>query len=106
MDETLEKSFIILDEAQNTSHQQMKMFLTRMGIGSKIIITADPDQIDLSNSSASCLTQITTILTEIERIVFIKLTTKDVVRHTLVPKIIDAYKRFEQKNSSSQKLKP
>ena len=93
---TLEQSFIILDEAQNASYLQMKMLLTRMGIRSKIIITADPSQVDLSNTSTSCLPQIPFILAGIPKITFVELTTKDVVRHALMPKIIKAYKKFEK----------
>jgi phosphate starvation-inducible PhoH-like protein len=95
---TLDDSFIILDEAQNTTAEQMKMFLTRLGFGSKAVITGDITQIDLPRGRFSGLKQIEQILTGIEGIAFIHLTDQDVVRHPLVQKIIRAYEGFEQGN--------
>ncbi len=93
---TLNDSFIILDEAQNTSPEQMKMFLTRFGFGSKVIVTGDITQIDLPRGQVSGLVVIEKILTDIESISFIRLTAKDVVRHKLVQKIVEAYKKFDE----------
>ncbi|MBM3707895.1 MAG: phosphate starvation-inducible protein PhoH [Actinobacteria bacterium] len=92
---TLNDSFIILDEAQNASPEQMKMFLTRLGFGSKIVITGDITQIDLPAERVSGLVQVRKILKEIPQIEFVYLTSKDVVRHLLVQKIVDAYKVYE-----------
>ncbi|MDR3116880.1 MAG: PhoH family protein [Bifidobacteriaceae bacterium] len=88
---TLNNSFIILDEAQNTSNEQMKMFLTRLGEASKMVVTGDLTQIDLLKPSASGLIKASKILKNIEGISVINLTAKDVVRHKLVSKIIKAY---------------
>jgi phosphate starvation-inducible PhoH-like protein len=96
---TLNDAFVILDEAQNTSFNQMKMFLTRLGLNSKAIITGDVTQIDLPDSDASGLVQIQNILTDIEGIKFCYLTDKDVVRHRLVREIIKAYTHFENRNN-------
>lgn len=93
---TLNDSFIILDEAQNTSPEQMKMFLTRLGFGSKIVITGDITQTDLPKGEHSGLIVVQDILAGIESISFIHLTARDVVRHRLVQKIVEAYKRFEE----------
>ncbi|MEZ5359913.1 MAG: PhoH family protein [Candidatus Zixiibacteriota bacterium] len=92
---TLNHSFVILDEAQNTTMAQMKMFLTRLGEGSKAIITGDITQIDLDQRTPSGLVRIQKILTGIKGIEFIYLTSKDVVRHRLVQDIINAYARIE-----------
>lgn len=92
---TLNNSFIILDEAQNTTSEQIKMFLTRLGFESKIIITGDITQIDLEKKSASGLVQIQSILKNIEEICFIYFTECDVVRHNLVQKIVKAYEKYE-----------
>ena len=92
---TLDNSFIILDEAQNTTPEQMKMFLTRMGFGSKVVVTGDITQIDLKANQESGLIHAYHILNQIEEIAFITLDSRDVVRHPLVQKIIDAY---EDKN--------
>ncbi|MGV9582844.1 PhoH family protein [Nocardia farcinica] len=92
---TLNDSFIILDEAQNTTAEQMKMFLTRLGFGSKIVVTGDVTQVDLPSGARSGLRAATEILTEIEDIHFAELTSSDVVRHRLVSDIVDAYDRFE-----------
>jgi phosphate starvation-inducible protein PhoH and related proteins len=93
---TLDDSFIILDEAQNTTAEQMKMFLTRMGFGSRAVITGDITQIDLPRGRFSGLAQIQAILNNVQGISFIHLTDQDVVRHPLVQKIIRAYEEYEQ----------
>ncbi|WDV44525.1 PhoH family protein [Clostridiaceae bacterium M8S5] len=94
---TLDSAFVILDEAQNTTSEQMKMFLTRLGFGSKAVITGDITQIDLPNGKTSGLKQITKILKGVEGIDFITLSKSDVVRHQLVKRIIEAYEKFEDK---------
>ena len=94
---TLDDSFIILDEAQNTSREQMKMFLTRIGFGSKVIITGDASQKDLSPDTKSGLDIAGRVLHGIEDIAFCQLTSKDVVRHPLVQKIVKAYETYEAK---------
>ncbi len=93
---TLDDSFIILDEAQNTSREQMKMFLTRIGFGSKAVITGDITQIDLPKDKVSGLKEVLSILKNIEGIEICRLTGEDVVRHALVQRIIEAYERFEK----------
>ena len=93
---TLNDSFIILDEAQNASPEQMKMFLTRLGFGSRVVITGDITQIDLPQEKKSGLIQVRNILDKISGIEFVYLTSKDVVRHSLVQKIVDAYKIYEE----------
>ncbi len=100
---TLNDSFIILDEAQNASPEQMKMFLTRLGFSSKIVITGDITQIDLPVEKKSGLVQVRNILDSIPGIEFIYLTSKDVVRHSLVQKIVDAYKIFEDNSKADTK---
>jgi phosphate starvation-inducible PhoH-like protein len=92
---TLDDSFIILDEAQNTTPEQMKMFLTRIGFGSKAVVTGDITQIDLPGDKKSGLKEVTKILNDIKGIEFVQLSEKDVVRHELVQKIIKAYEKFE-----------
>jgi len=92
---TLDNAFVILDEAQNTTHNQMKMFLTRMGKNAKFIITGDPGQIDLPKKYASGLKEAMEILNNLKGIDIIHLTEHDVVRHRLVKKIINAYKTVE-----------
>lgn len=94
---TLNNSFIILDEAQNTTPEQMKMFLTRLGFDSKMVITGDITQVDLP-ASASGLRLVTGILSEIEDIHFARLTSADVVRHSLVGRIVDAYSEYDEKS--------
>jgi phosphate starvation-inducible PhoH-like protein len=94
---TLNSAFVILDEAQNTTGPQMKMFLTRLGENSKAVITGDVTQIDLPNKSGSGLLQAKTILSGINGIQFIYLTERDVVRHRLVQEVIKAYARFESR---------
>ena len=93
---TLDDSFIILDEAQNTSPEQMKMFLTRLGFNSKAVVTGDITQVDLPDGKKSGLRDILTVLKGIEDIAIMKLTGKDVVRHKLVMKIIKAYEKHEE----------
>lgn len=95
---TLDNSFIILDEAQNTTNEQMKMFLTRIGFSSKAVVTGDVTQIDLPREKASGLKQVQRVLKDIEGIKICTLTNKDVVRHPLVQKIINAYEKFEKNN--------
>ncbi len=92
---TLNDAFIILDEAQNTSSEQMKMFLTRLGFGSKVVVTGDITQIDLPGGVRSGLRQVTQILDGLEDIAFCTLTSRDVVRHRLVGKIVAAYDSYD-----------
>ena len=93
---TLDDSFIILDEAQNTTPEQMKMFLTRLGFGSKIVVTGDITQIDLPDGKRSGLVDVIKILKHVEDIETIRFTEKDVVRHRLVQDIIKAYEKYEE----------
>ena len=93
---TLDSSFIILDEAQNTTREQMKMFLTRLGFGSKIVITGDVTQIDLPRDKVSGLKDAVKVLEDVEDIAICRLTASDVVRHALVQKIVAAYDKFEK----------
>jgi phosphate starvation-inducible PhoH-like protein len=95
---TLDNSFVILDEAQNTTPEQMKMFLTRMGLNSQVVITGDITQIDLPDNKISGLNLVQAILKDIEGIEFIYLSKEDVVRHKLVKDIIKAYERYEGRN--------
>ena len=88
---TLNDSFIILDEAQNTSPEQMQMFLTRLGFGSKVVVTGDVTQIDLPREQASGLIQVQDILGAIDGIAFVRFGHEDVVRHKLVQRIVEAY---------------
>ena len=97
---TLNNSFIILDEAQNTTLAQMKMFLTRLGFNSKVVVTGDASQIDLAGERSSGLLVIEDILTGIDDIEFCHLTSADVVRHRLVGQIIDAYERWDESMAS------
>ena len=94
---TLDNAYIILDEAQNTTPAQMKMFLTRIGFGSKVVVTGDSSQKDLPSGSQSGLDVATKVLGRLEDIAFCNLTSKDVVRHPLVQKIVKAYEDFEAK---------
>ncbi len=96
---TLNDCFVILDEAQNTTSEQMKMFLTRLGISSKAVITGDVTQIDLPNGTRSGLIETMKILAGIEGLKFVHFTDKDVIRHRLVQDVIKAYERAEQKQS-------
>ncbi|MDL2324463.1 PhoH family protein [Ruminococcaceae bacterium OttesenSCG-928-A16] len=95
---TLDEAFIILDEAQNTSREQMKMFLTRMGASSKVVVTGDITQIDLPDKSRSGLVDALAVLKNVEGIASVRFTDKDVVRHRLVQEIIKAYNRAASKN--------
>jgi phosphate starvation-inducible PhoH-like protein len=97
---TLNNAFIILDEAQNTTYEQMKMFLTRMGFGSKVIVTGDITQIDIQERSGLVIAQ--DILKDIDGIEFVYLTDADVVRHPLVKKIIRAYDKFEKEEKEER----
>ena len=97
---TLDDSFIILDEAQNTSREQMKMFLTRLGFGSKIVITGDETQIDLPADKVSGLREAVRVLDGVEDIAILRLTAADVVRHVLVQRIVEAYDRYERSRQS------
>src|SRR3712207_60173 len=92
---TLNDAFVILDEAQNTTAEQMKMFLTRLGFGSKIVVTGDITQVDLPGGAQSGLRIVREILDGIEDVHFANLTSSDVVRHRLVGDIVDAYERFD-----------
>ncbi|MBB0232005.1 PhoH family protein [Streptomyces calidiresistens] len=94
---TLNDAFIILDEAQNTNPEQMKMFLTRLGFESKIVITGDVTQVDLPGGTRSGLRQVQEILTGVEDVHFSRLTSSDVVRHKLVGRIVDAYERYDDR---------
>ena len=94
---TLDDSFIILDEAQNTTKEQMKMFLTRLGFGSKIVITGDVTQIDLPSDKTSGLKDVIKVLADVKDIAICRLTSADVVRHALVQQIINAYERADSK---------
>ena len=94
---TLDDAFVILDEAQNTTPEQIKMFLTRLGFGSKMVITGDISQIDLPKGKESGLKVAEKILSAVKEIAFIYLQRTDVVRHPLVQKIIDAYEKDEAK---------
>ncbi|MCG4585946.1 PhoH family protein, partial [Anaerosalibacter bizertensis] len=94
---TLDSSYVILDEAQNTTNEQMKMFLTRLGFGSKAIITGDITQVDLPKGKSSGLKTVSKILEGVDGIDFVNLTKLDVVRHPLVQKIIEAYDEYEGK---------
>ena len=93
---TLNDAFIILDEAQNTTSEQMKMFLTRLGFGSKVVVTGDVTQIDLPGGNRSGLRAAADILEGIDDIHIAELTSVDVVRHRLVSEIVDAYARYEE----------
>jgi phosphate starvation-inducible protein PhoH and related proteins len=99
---TLNDSFIILDEAQNTSSEQMKMFLTRLGFGSRIVVTGDVTQIDLPSGQISGLRQIQEILDGVEDVYFSRLTSHDVVRHKLVADIVDAYARYDAQQAAAE----
>ena len=103
---TLNDAFIILDEAQNTSAEQMKMFLTRLGFNSKIVVTGDVTQIDLPGGTTSGLKIVQEILGDVEDIHFSRLTSQDVVRHKLVGKIVDAYGQYDAAQESAAQSKP
>src|SRR2546425_260195 len=100
---TLNDSFIILDEAQNTSPEQMQMFLTRLGFGSKVVVTGDVTQVDLPKDQASGLIQVQNILASIEGIAFIQFSHRDVVRHKLVQRIVEAYKLHAEETGTARR---
>ena len=100
---TLSDSFIILDEAQNCTMEQLKMFLTRFGEGSKVVVTGDITQIDLPEERKSGLKRITEILAEVENIDVIQLSNKDVVRHKLVKDIVKAFEKYEKQYEGKRK---
>lgn len=99
---TLNDSFVILDEAQNTKPEQMKMFLTRMGFGSKVVITGDITQVDLPDGKQSGLIQIQKVLRKVQGIKFVYFSEKDVIRHPLVQDIIKAYEEAEQRGGATE----
>ncbi len=100
---TLNDSFIILDEAQNTTPEQMQMFLTRLGFGSKMVVTGDITQIDLPREQASGLIQVRDILREVDGIGVVEFGHEDVVRHKLVQRIVEAYKRYAEETGTARK---
>jgi phosphate starvation-inducible protein PhoH and related proteins len=100
---TLNDSFIILDEAQNTSPEQMQMFLTRLGFGSKVVVTGDVTQVDLPRDQASGLIHVQEILRELDGIEFIRFTHQDVVRHKLVQRIVEAYKLHAEETGTERR---
>ncbi|MCI9144509.1 MAG: PhoH family protein, partial [Lachnospiraceae bacterium] len=102
---TLDNAYIILDEAQNTTPAQMKMFLTRIGFGSKVVVTGDNSQKDLPAGTKSGLDIAVRVLKGIDDIAFCTLTSKDVVRHPLVQKIVQAYEKFETRESAGNRQK-
>ena len=99
---TLDDSFIILDEAQNTSREQMKMFLTRLGFGSKIVITGDITQIDLPGDKISGLKEAMRVLNGVEDIAICRLGEADVVRHVMVQRIVQAYEDYENRKNKEK----
>ncbi|MGH9433063.1 MAG: PhoH family protein, partial [Terriglobia bacterium] len=103
---TLNDAFVILDEAQNTTSEQMKMFLTRLGFNSKAVITGDVTQIDLPNGRRSGLVEAVEVVTSVDGISFIYFNERDVVRHSLVQRIIRAYEQFELTRSERQEKAP
>ena len=100
---TLDNAYIILDEAQNTTPSQMKMFLTRIGFGSKVVVTGDQSQKDLPDNTRSGLDEAVKVLGKVEDIGFAKLSSRDVVRHPLVQKIVKAYDEYESKKQAKKK---
>lgn len=100
---TLDNAYIILDEAQNTTPAQMKMFLTRIGFGSKVIVTGDMSQRDLPGDGPSGLDVAVRVLHKIDDIAFVRLSDKDIVRHPLVQKIVQAYERYETRNKERER---
>ena len=100
---TLNDSFIILDEAQNTSPEQMQMFLTRLGFGSKVVVTGDITQIDLPREQASGLIQVQDILGDVDGIAFVRFGHEDVVRHKLVQRIVEAYKLHAEETGTARR---
>ena len=102
---TLNDAVVILDEAQNTTTQQIKMFLTRMGMNTKMIVTGDMTQIDLPTSQTSGLIQAMRILKDVKGISFIEMNKKDIVRHKLVTRIVEAYEKYDEKTQAAAKEK-
>ena len=102
---TLNDAFIILDEAQNTTPEQMKMFLTRLGFGSKMVVTGDVTQIDLPNGQNSGLKIVRDILKDIDDIAFLELTAEDVVRHRLIGDIVKAYDKFDEQRQALRQIR-
>jgi phosphate starvation-inducible PhoH-like protein len=100
---TLNDSFIILDEAQNTSPEQMQMFLTRLGFGSRVVVTGDVTQVDLPREQASGLIQVQDILSSIDGIAFVRFSHEDVVRHKLVQRIVEAYKLHAEETGTARR---
>jgi phosphate starvation-inducible PhoH-like protein len=100
---TLNDSFIILDEAQNTSPEQMQMFLTRLGFGSKVVVTGDVTQIDLPREQASGLIQVQDILGSVDGVAFVRFGHEDVVRHKLVQRIVEAYKQHAEQTGTARR---
>jgi len=98
---TLNDAFVVLDEAQNTTPEQMKMFLTRLGFGSRMVVTGDVTQVDLP-TGASGLQLVTRVLDDIDDIHFARLTSDDVVRHTLVGRIVDAYTTYDAERQAQR----
>jgi phosphate starvation-inducible PhoH-like protein len=99
----LNDSFVILDEAQNTTPEQMQMFLTRLGFGSKMVVTGDVTQVDLPREQASGLIQVRDILDSLDGIGFVEFGHADVVRHKLVQRIVEAYKRHAEETGSARR---
>ena len=99
---TLNDSFVILDEAQNTSPEQMQMFLTRLGFGSKMVVTGDVTQVDLPREQASGLIQVREILSTVDGIAFVEFSHQDVVRHKLVQRIVEAYKQHAEQTGTQR----
>jgi phosphate starvation-inducible PhoH-like protein len=100
---TLNDSFVILDEAQNTTPEQMQMFLTRLGFGSKMVVTGDVTQVDLPREQASGLIQVRDVLDSLDGIGFVEFGHADVVRHKLVQRIVEAYKRHAEETGSARR---
>ena len=99
---TLNDAFVVLDEAQNTSPEQMKMFLTRLGFNSKMVVTGDITQVDLDGGKPSGLRTVRRVLRQVAGISFVELTGDDVVRHRIVAAIVEAYRQYEEKRREKQ----
>jgi len=97
---TLENAYVILDEAQNTTSKQMKMFLTRLGFGSKMVVTGDPGQIDLPKGVTSGLIEAAKVLDGVRGIEIVRMEAMDVIRHDVVARIVEAYDRYEERCQS------
>jgi phosphate starvation-inducible PhoH-like protein len=100
---TLNDSFVILDEAQNTSPEQMQMFLTRLGFGSKVVVTGDVTQVDLPREQASGLIQVQHILGSLDGVAFVRFGHEDVVRHKLVQRIVEAYRKHAEETGTQRR---